>query len=46
MIIEMTEIDIEETSGGVPAAVIIVGYVVIGWALAAGADYLDGGFND
>ena len=45
MITEMNQDEMMEVEGGVGAAV-IVALVVVGWALAAAADYLDGGLND
>ncbi len=46
MITELNEVEMMEVDGGLAPAIAIVGYVVLGFALAAAADYLDGGFND
>ena len=46
---EIIDLNVEETeavSGGVAPLVVYGGFVLLGFGLAATADYLNGGFND
>ena len=38
--------EIEQISGGIAPVLVYGAFVLLGFGLAATADYLDGGFND
>lgn len=42
----LSDLEVEEVSGGIAPLVVYAGGVVVGFALAAAADYLNGGFDD
>lgn len=45
-IVSLDEAELEEINGGIAPVVIYAGFVVVGFGLAALADYLDGGLAD